>query len=442
MVRHVYSGSHRVRVPERNKMADAAETKQLSIECLVQPIRFVPHLTVSLPSFTVASIVEACKLLMDAVEKVPQQQKTSYRLEVTRDRDTWSATLKFDITAYYHHFMSFKQNQNKIDEVERYINHVLQMGPECDRELDIPHEDPIIPQVSRECKYGHQCYSITSHGKVKCPQNVDHSSHINMCQASVKTSDGKPRQCDFRIHESSIIKPLTARVSKKGYVVTIRPDGCRDLLLMPRIPLDQGQAHANTNLVKTQHMWHAALAVKKQLEQDAGSTNVVVGFAVNFGKWESAVHRDEHLLECHGHTHIYLSLDAAMKLSKMPGYSETMKGHTRFWITEDHYFRDCRSLLAMYLTNHQIRSLRQDVQQLTTDFKTFGNEFKTFKDEFKTFKDILFDFIQESRAARPRNETTQTEQEPSDQKQDGHQESITTATGTVTKKKSKKKKST
>jgi hypothetical protein len=119
---HFCSGSRVVRVPGAINMGDAMEA----------PTQFAPHHTITLDTLTVESIMQACKSLLDTVKTVPP-----YRMEVVKNGEKWSVILKFDITAYYHHFMSFKQNQGKVDEVERYITNVLQIGPECENSTSL-----------------------------------------------------------------------------------------------------------------------------------------------------------------------------------------------------------------------------------------------------------------------------------------------------------------
>jgi hypothetical protein len=94
----------------------------------------------------------------------------------------------------------------------------------------------------------------------------------------------------------------------------------------------------------------------------------VVGFAINFGKWESGASKNVYTTSCHGHTQIYLSRAAVLALVTIKDYT-CLTGHTRYWMTTDRYYQDCEELLSRYLLQANMHALQTDVKALQTDVK-------------------------------------------------------------------------
>lgn len=103
--------------------------QQLKGASLSHPTAFEPELILRLQHCTKMELATACHVLILTRNLAPKTLQQTSRFDVLVDERGWKVVLRLDIIAYYHLFMSFKENRNKVDQAEVYISKILARGP-------------------------------------------------------------------------------------------------------------------------------------------------------------------------------------------------------------------------------------------------------------------------------------------------------------------------
>jgi hypothetical protein len=92
-----------------------------------------------------------------------------------------------------------------------------------------------------------------------------------------------------------------------------------------------------------------------------------VSLSLNFGEWETAQSRDHRAIDCHGHAHLELTIEAAIELAKT---SSNMRGRTD--PQEDYLTKDIAALEARILSTRFYR-LEEKVNYLIVILRNSAN---------------------------------------------------------------------
>jgi hypothetical protein len=132
---------------------------------------------------------------------------------------------------------------------------------------------------------------------------LDRGDHPKIyCKGDVVTRDGRKSTCDFNF----VTKLVVDKLSNEKYVVMLRSEPFRELLLIPRPDNKTNNSnnyghYTNETLVQQETFWEDLLSKRQSLNFHS--------IAINYGAWETAQSQNKYEQECHAHVHLYFTSD-------------------------------------------------------------------------------------------------------------------------------------
>lgn len=197
-----------------------------------------------------------------------------------------------------------------------------------------------------------------------CKGNCSKEHAKIYCNVDLRRRGGAPSQpCNWSAAKELILE------RDEFFVLMARMEPTRDLLLLPNPTNDSHgwkRHYSNTSLCCMPFFWETVVDVCKGLAMTAKVKEeaVISKVAFNFGNWETALSRDPRALDCHGHAHLDLELQAALALKET---YPVLIGRTN--APNNYIEENCSALESKRLLAQNLQLLRQDMQLLLQGMK-------------------------------------------------------------------------
>ena len=156
-----------------------------------------------------------------------------------------------------------------------------------------------------------------------------------VCKGNVTTRDGRITTCNYYFPSKLIVQEL----STKEYVMLLRREPIRELLMLPR-PIeerDNFNHFDNEMLVKHSDFWSNLLKQRQTLSFHS--------IALNYGRWELQQSQDKYAQACHAHVHLYFNRENWEYLKQMVKNLEIIsKMNARNYPGSSYLLKDCTEL--------------------------------------------------------------------------------------------------
>jgi len=263
--------------------------------------------------FRLSDFSQLCGASFSLIEKLHSMHvslRQRFRIQLIVQKDVWKLQLCLDPTVWYlsKRVPSDIENCGKekphfLKEADSFMTWVYENSDKCPEPTDkislptLCHKPPPCPNPS--CTFDHIIW--------QCPAEVPHKMKENT-------------ECKFQCRKSLLFTHECEEIKKSGWVILRRPEKTRDLVISP-CPKEISEnllPHNNEDLISCDAFWDAVKTFIQHLDENCAKKSVE-RVVINFGSWESAVHRDVYLKECHAHAHFWLSSESVRVLGQMDG---------------------------------------------------------------------------------------------------------------------------
>lgn len=256
--------------------------------------------------------------LLQYVSRASPTLMERYRLQLVKvDGGVWKLQICLDPLEWYQYLRSLPNNEpsssegepskpNYIIAAERYLEWVYSNSHRC-----------IEPK--KKTKPVEMCrYDLTSQGCTYVQCRFDHT--LWECKAKVDHHVRGEIDYGFFCKKSLTVQAFDN--FDPNWTAFIRPEKTRDIVIVPhpKYIYDAPFPHSNYLMVQTSLFWNTAAKFANRLCEISKDASAVERIVVNFGEWETAVHDDVYLKECHAHFHLWLSANSVRAIPQLDGF--------------------------------------------------------------------------------------------------------------------------
>lgn len=309
------------------------------------------------------SLQSAASQLYEKVQRLPVDLRQAYRLEVIpRSTNSWEMEMLLDALRWFE-LRKDSVDASALTALEDRANALIESHSD-----DYCTNDPSPFPTPTYCPYGPTCdYYLKRKEGRKCK----YEKHVDVCDVNQQRTDRTEKSCGFIVRKELVVREFAQLPPNSPFVLVLRQEGVRDLLLMPNVPCVNRGLHSNAQLVSAPELWAAAVDVHSKLQKELPEIGQVVErLALDFGRWDTGVSKDERALNCHGHLHITLTRAAADALiAKHSAKNKYLIGCVRR--PRDLHVRDYRSLVTTHVGNLRLKQLDKKITDGFTELKHF-----------------------------------------------------------------------
>ncbi|RIA79790.1 hypothetical protein C1645_745686 [Glomus cerebriforme] len=306
-------------------------------------------------------LVKAATLLLSAVKEQPKLTE-SFRMEVKISDDSVLFRVCLDTVSWYDVYLRDKPRTEAVIIAKEYITATRKTVP--------PEEDgPFIVNLNCEDLEKNKAYTrcIKSYYHDKSLCEYDHTEHV--CKAKVQTRDSREEICNFYCATKLTLQMF----STKDYIVLLRRDIIRELLLAPCPNKEKDNHCDNEEMLQRTEFWSVLLKHWKLLKFHT--------MAANFGRWELAQSRDKYTQTCHAHVHLLFNKeDWEVMKEKVTNNELLSKLNIRNCPGPNYLLMDCMELEKQRLQLEESRCMSSSIDKLIDSVNELTKATKTTND--------------------------------------------------------------
>lgn len=254
------------------------------------PIYSFSYSNSSISSFDCKTITSGCQALLRHLRSFDERfcLSKSYRIQLLEDGSKTSLQLCLDPLQWYGYIK------------ENHPNDYIRMADEF---VDFAYKSAEkLPQAPKK-EARNECW----YNKTACPYkgNCERLHKEWTCHADVDHVISGTRVCKFSDYKESIFDNF----KNAKWDLMNRREYTRDLLLVPKsYYIKTGDLpHSNIDLIQCEDFWGTVKEAVQFIASISNDQKPVTRVVINFGFWETAVHKDPYLKECHAHAHLWLT---------------------------------------------------------------------------------------------------------------------------------------
>ncbi|PKY48532.1 hypothetical protein RhiirA4_464162 [Rhizophagus irregularis] len=226
------------------------------------------------------------------------------------------------------------------------------------------------------------CPIFRDYGTCKYTKNCGRGDHPEIyCKGAVVTKDGRKSTCNFYFITKLVVNDL----SNDKYVVMLRREPFRELLLIPRPNNESNNCghYTNETLVRQETFWKDLLSRRQSLNFHS--------IAINYGEWETLQSQNKYAQECHAHVHLYFSSDTwKIVREKITNSDISLKFSARDYPEPNYLLIDCDELENERLRSAEHLLMLNAIQALNENFTdTMKENTKVLEALNKNFTDTM-----------------------------------------------------